>query len=63
MDNLDILINLIINNTRLSYTDENKLMIDEDRAIMEFIKVIARDKYEYRVEDLKGDKDELSTKE
>lgn len=63
MDNLDLLINVIINNTRLSYADENKLMLDEDKAVMEIIKVIASRKYENRLEDLKREKEDLKNKE
>lgn len=49
----DFLVDIILNNARLSYTDENKLMIDEDKAIMEVVKVISRKKYENRLNELK----------
>ena len=48
---LDLLIELIINNTRLSY-DEKDLRIDEDKAVMEVIKIIAKEKYKVRFNEL-----------
>ena len=59
----DFLVDIILNNARLSYTDENKLMIDEDKAIMEVVKVISRKKYENRLKELKGLKENEETKE
>lgn len=52
---LDLLINIIIDNANLSYTDD-KLRIDNDDTIMQVIRVIAKDKYENRLEDLKNKK-------
>lgn len=49
----DFLIDIILNNTRISYADDNRLMIDEDKAIMEVVKVIDKRKYENRLEELK----------
>ena len=53
MDNIDLLVTVILNNTRLSYTDENKLMIDDDKAIMEIVKALEKRDYEIRVDHLK----------
>lgn len=53
---LDLLINLIIDNADLSYSND-KLRIDNDETIMQVIKVIAKDKYENRLEDLKNKRD------
>lgn len=58
----DFLVDIILNNTRLSYTDDNKLMIDEDKAIMEVVKVISRKKYENRLKELKGNEEEKENK-
>lgn len=52
---LDLLINIIIDNASLSYTDD-KLRIDNDDTIMQVIRVIAKDKYGNRLEDLKNKK-------
>ena len=52
---LDLLINIIIDNASLSYTDD-KLRTDNDDTIMQVIRVIAKDKYENRLEDLKNKK-------
>lgn len=52
---LDLLIDLIINNSRLNY-DKNDLRIDNDDTIMQVLKIIAKNKYENRLEDLKNQK-------
>ena len=49
---LDLLIDLIINNARLGYNEKDKLRIENDEAIMQVLKVIAKDKYENKLEDL-----------
>lgn len=41
---LDLLIDIILNNTRLDYND--KLTIDDSKAILEFIKALDPDSYE-----------------
>lgn len=51
---MDLLIDLIIDNSCLSYSDKDKLRIDNDDTIMQVIRIIAKDKYENRVEDLKN---------
>lgn len=58
----DFIIDIILNNTKLSYTDDNKLMIDEDKAILEVVKVISRKKYENRLKELKGNEEEKEIK-
>lgn len=50
---LDLLIDLIINNSKLNY-DKNDLRIYNEETIMQIIKIIAKDKYENRLEDLKN---------
>lgn len=57
MDNnyLDLLIDLIINNSRLDYNGEN-LRIDEEKPVIEVIKIIAKEKYENKVKELKEEK-------
>jgi hypothetical protein len=49
---LDLIIDLIINNTNLSYGDKEKLRISDDTSILEVIKVIAKDRYDKRVIEL-----------
>lgn len=49
--NFEFLIKLILNNTRLSY-DKNNLSIDEDKVILEVIKVLSPQAYEERFEKL-----------
>lgn len=57
MDNnyLDLLIDLIINNSRLDYNGEN-LRIYEEKPVIEVIKIIAKEKYENKVKELKEEK-------
>lgn len=55
---LDLIIDLILNNAQLSYSDKNKLRLDNDDTIMQVLKVIAKDKYENRLEDLKNKEEE-----
>lgn len=50
-DNADFLIELILNNTGLNY-DKDKLRMGDDTAILESIKVLAKDKYESRLKEL-----------
>lgn len=50
-DNADFLIELILNNTELNY-DKDKLRMGNDTAILESIKVLAKDKYESRLKEL-----------
>lgn len=54
---MDLLTELIINNTKLSYMDNDKLTIDNEAPILEVLKVIAKNKYENRIEDLKNKKE------
>lgn len=51
MNVTSLLVELIINNTRLSY-DKNELKIDNDTAIMEILKIIAKPLYEKRLQEL-----------
>ena len=46
-DQLDTLINLIINNAKLSY-DKERLTLNDDKIVMEFIKAIDPKIYEER---------------
>lgn len=50
---LDLLIDLIIDNAELSY-HKDSLRIDNDDTIMQVLKIIAKQKYENRLEDLKN---------
>ena len=56
MDNnkyyLDLLIDLIINNAKMDYLDRD-LRIDDDRAIIQVVKIIAKTKYEKKLSELK----------
>lgn len=54
---LDLLIDLILDNSKIDYLDKD-LMIDDDKAVMGVIKVIANHKYNERLKELKGKKDE-----
>ena len=45
----DILVNLIINNSKLAYADNNKLRIDDGDAILEFIKASEPEAYRNRL--------------
>lgn len=58
---LDLLINLIIDNAELSY-HKDSLRIDNDDTIMQVLKIIAKDKYENRLEDLKNQEINKETK-
>lgn len=49
---LDLIIDLIIDNSRLSY-DKEKLMINDDSAVMQVIKIIAKEKYQNKFNQLK----------
>ena len=46
-ERLYILIDLIINNTDLSY-DKTKLRIDDERAVIDYLKIIAPERYNER---------------
>lgn len=48
---LDLLIELIIGNASLNYSKDD-LRINNDDTIMQVLKVIAKEKYENRLEDL-----------
>lgn len=50
-DATEFLIELILNNTGLNY-DKDKLRMGDDTAILESIKVLAKDKYESRLKEL-----------
>ena len=52
-DATEFLIELILNNTGLNY-DKDKLRMGDDTAILEAIKVLAKDKYESRLKELQG---------
>lgn len=54
---LDLIIDLILNNTKLSYCDRNKLTIDNESPVLEVIKIIAHERYELRVNELNSDKE------
>ena len=45
------LIELILNNTQLNY-DKDKLRINDDSVVLEVIKVLAKAKYENRLQEL-----------
>lgn len=51
MDAMEFLIELILNNTRLNY-DKDKLTIRDDTAVLEVLRVIAKAKYENRLQEL-----------
>lgn len=48
---LDLLIELIIGNASLNYSKDD-LRINNDDTIMQVLKIIAKEKYENRLEDL-----------
>lgn len=50
---LDLLIDIILDNTKIDYLDKD-LMIDDDKAVIGVIKVIAKGRYNQRLEELKG---------
>ena len=52
INGIDLIIDLIINNTCLSYSDKSKLRINDDAPVMEVIKIIAKDSYNNRVKEL-----------
>ena len=60
MDNnkyyLDLLIDLIINNAKMDYLDKD-LMIDDDKAIIQVVKIIAKTKYDKKLNELKEQKE------
>lgn len=60
MDNnkyyLDLLIDLIINNAKMDYLDKD-LMIDDDKAIIQVVKIIAKAKYDKKLNELKEQKE------
>lgn len=58
---LELLIDLILNNTRIDYLDK-ELMIDDDKAVMGVIKVIAKHKYNERLKELKEQKENAEEK-
>lgn len=51
---LDLIIELILNNTKLSYCDTEKLRIDDDNPVLEVIKVMTPERYEKRINELNG---------
>lgn len=51
MDAMEFLIELILNNTQLNY-DKNKLTIRDDNVVLEVLKVLAKAKYENRLQEL-----------
>lgn len=51
MDAMEFLIELILNNTRLNY-DKDELRIEGDNVVLEVIKVLAKAKYEDRLQEL-----------
>lgn len=53
---LDLLIDIILENTRLSY-DGKKLIIDDDNAVIQVIRILAKEKYNQRFKELKGNED------
>ena len=50
---LELLIELIIGNASLNYS-KDELRINNDETIMQILKVIAKDKYENKLEDLQA---------
>lgn len=50
-DTVQLLIELILNNTRLNY-DKNDLRIDDDTAIIQVVKILAKEKYQNRFQEL-----------
>ena len=50
---LDLIIEVILNNARLNY-EKNDLMINDEKPLLEIIKVIAADKYIEAYEFLKS---------
>ena len=59
-DAMEFLVELILNNTRLNY-DKDELRIEGDNVVLEVIKVLAKAKYEDRLQELQ--KKENSKKE
>lgn len=53
-ERLTILLDLIFNNTGLSYT-KNELRIKDDTAILQFIKAICPDRYEEELYELQNE--------
>lgn len=51
MDAMEFLIELILNNTRLNY-DKDELRIENDNIVLEVLKVLAKAKYENRLQEL-----------
>ena len=49
---LDLLSKIILNNTKLSYTDDQILRLDDTTAVMEIIKAYYPQDYEERVMEL-----------
>lgn len=58
---LDLLIDLIIDNAELSY-HKDSLRIDNDDTIMQVLKIIAKQKYENKLEDLQNKETSKETK-
>lgn len=48
---VDFLIELILNNTRLNYNKDD-LRINSDDVVLEVIKVLSKEKYENRLQEL-----------
>lgn len=53
---LDLLVDLIINNAKMDYLNKD-LMIDDDKAIMQVVKIIAKTKYEKKLNEVKEQKE------
>ena len=51
IDAMDFVTQIILNNTRLNY-DKDELTMDNDKIILEVLKVLAKEKYEARLQEL-----------
>lgn len=58
---LDCLITLILNNSRLNYDGEG-LRIENESAILEYLKAIYKRSYETRIDELKAEREAESKK-
>lgn len=56
---LELLIDIILDNTRLTY-DKEKLTIDDDNAVIQVIRVLQKERYNKRLEELKGNAEKKS---
>ena len=52
---LELLIDIIINNSKMDYLNQD-LRIDDDKAVIQIIKVIAEKKYKEKINELKEHK-------